>query len=850
MSRTYTSVSQHYKILTGDGTQNRGVLSSLENPANKQYKNDVSVLSDHHYLKENDNTKFKKFGLITHTVNQPMVDTYNIVINVVPTVLAKNMTMINPLSTNQKIDNDTTFAIEVIKLSYRKTIKREDRELTVVYRLKVQDQNKLQTLDTYKPYEALNMFELNQTQKSSIIKIIDNINLHDLILNDINRNSLNPTFDITNALKNSKREVIKMNKLLIQEMVFALSKIEIPIESYAILNEKLKEILKPEFFDTIKMQSTNLQLSDLLISARENKHNIPTVTDNISDLNIDSMYSDEQIAATTSSSPYTLIAAGAGTGKSTVITSRIDYLRLRGVNTSNILVLSFTNAAADNITARVPGINSMTIAKMITNIYKLNFPNQTLSTLETMVNTLSMDTLRYGKSDSTIKLIDDMIMLLEKVAINEKGANARFGIMIEKHFDQIVEILDEVKQTSLEIQLIICALKLNQLQVPEYAKSPYMIIDEVQDNSIYEFILALKMSLEYNQNLFIVGDAAQTLYRFRGADPDALNAIESSGLFKSLKLTTNYRSNQEILDYANKTLGNIESNRMAKIQLNSYVQSNKTVENFKSKVTIENIPLNNRNRLNRVLYNALERSDVNSYIKKCNAKNQQVAFLAYGSKQLEIIEKYLKETYPGKSINNMVPKKSFIVTTFTDFIRQYWNSMQSSSIEPEAIGRVLKSSIDSYINNNSKLSYDAKEASFATAQAWYDSDKGAIDAIAKAFENNTAQIWASIRALMIDYEVRNNAIRQKMLNHDNEDKKHESLNADFILSTIHSVKGLEYENVVILINDDYYIKEDEKRMYYVALTRATETEYIMNFNKSPLGDTYFAKNYTELIDSL
>src|SRR5699024_6175266 len=94
--------------------------------------------------------------------------------------------------------------------------------------------------------------------------------------------------------------------------------------------------------------------------------------------------------AITSADPYVMVKAGAGTGKSTVITERIDYLVYADVPPEEILVASFTNAAADNITERSPGVRSVTIAAMIHGVYAHNYPHHELSTIDTIINSLEI----------------------------------------------------------------------------------------------------------------------------------------------------------------------------------------------------------------------------------------------------------------------------------------------------------------------------------------------------------------------------------------------------------------------------------------------------------------------------
>ena len=98
---------------------------------------------------------------------------------------------------------------------------------------------------------------------------------------------------------------------------------------------------------------------------------------------------------------------------------------------------------------------------------------------------------------------------------------------------RIISLLDTIKQTSLELEIIICYQRIDTMAEPTHVNCKYLIIDEVQDNSIFEFIYVLKYITKHAQSLFIVGDASQTLYEFRSANPRALNTLEGSGVFST-----------------------------------------------------------------------------------------------------------------------------------------------------------------------------------------------------------------------------------------------------------------------------------------------------------------------------
>ena len=155
---------------------------------------------------------------------------------------------------------------------------------------------------------------------------------------------------------------------------------------------------------------------------------------------------------------------------------------------------------------------------------------------------------------------------------------------IEENYDDVIAILDTIHQTSLELEIIICYQKIDTLIEPSSVTSKFLIMDEVQDNSIFEFVYTLKYIDKHKESLFIVGDCSQTLYEFRASNPRALNILEGSGTFTTYQLHVNYRSNQEILDFANIILRNIEANQYANIQLQANSLAQVTEQSFLDKV--------------------------------------------------------------------------------------------------------------------------------------------------------------------------------------------------------------------------------------------------------------------------
>ena len=535
-------------------------------------------------------------------------------------------------------------------------------------------------------------------------------------------------------------------------------------------------------------------------------------------------FSNQQRNAVMTDDPLVLVQAGAGTGKSTVILGRIDHLASRGVDPKDITVLSFTNAAADNIIAKNPSVGSMTISRMIHDIYTANYPRHELSSIDTIINSLD---IFYPKSDLAAAFRKRLL----DVAKNANGAFTSMNTFIENHFDDVMAVLDRIGQTALELEIIVCYQKIETMVEPAHVRSRYLIIDEVQDNSIFEFIYVLKYVAKHKENMYIVGDSSQTLYEFRSSNPKALNALEGSGVFTTFKLTTNYRSNQEILDFANVSLSDIEANQYANIQLQANNLSLPTAASFQDKVTVDYRPYPRLTQFGADLPGII-RVSVKEYIDKCLARGEKVAFLAFSRREVTAMEDVLKVMYPGRNVANLVSERTYSTTVFSEFIKKYWNDV--CQVAPANAAFTVTQEVIKKLSELTRNADKAEKAVLKMMRDWWLANSAAINgwvALHGAGQMSTDQFFENLRGCLLDYEIRHNSIKQSLMNQKNKERKEQNLasQADLVVSTIHGCKGLEFDNVVVVHKYDSQMDEAAKRMYYVAFTRAMNSEYILSY---------------------
>ncbi|KIA72720.1 hypothetical protein ANMWB30_24880 [Arthrobacter sp. MWB30] len=636
---------------------------------------------------------------------------------------------------------------------------------------------------------------------------------------------------IAGLFSNGKPSDTALNHLAMQ--LRYLETYNVSLEAYRRIHGHIVRVCPPDIAEIFAKQNLSLLMSHTLEDLNTIKSQLssppkaavaalPGATPN--------RFSNQQNNAVTTDDPLVLVQAGAGTGKSTVILGRIDHLVDRGVDPKDITVLSFTNAAADNIIAKNPNVGSMTISRMIHDIYTLNYPHHELSSIDTIINSLD---IFYPKSDLAAAFRKRLIDINK----NANGAFTTMNTFIEMNFDAVMSVLDRIGQTSLELEIIVCYQKIETMIEPPHVQSRYLIIDEVQDNSIFEFIYVLKYVAKHKENLFIVGDSSQTLYEFRSSNPKALNALEGSGVFTTFKLTTNYRSNQEILDFANVSLADIEANQYANIQLQANSLAQPTAASFEEKVTVDYRSYPKISGFADDLPGII-RSDLKDYIDTCLARGEQVAFLAYSRRNVTTMEETLQSMYPGRHIANLVSDRAYSTTVFSEYIKKFWNDV--CQVGPANAAHVVTQEILKNLPEvtnvpASRVQADKVEKAIIRMMAdWWLTNSAAINgwvALYGAGQITEIKFFEDLRQNLLDYEIRHNSIKQSLMNQKNKERKEKNLasKSELVVSTIHGCKGLEFDNVVVLHKYDSQMSEPDKRMFYVAFTRAMKSLYVLSY---------------------
>jgi DNA helicase-2/ATP-dependent DNA helicase PcrA len=281
-----------------------------------------------------------------------------------------------------------------------------------------------------------------------------------------------------------------------------------------------------------------------------------------------------------------MIVAGAGSGKTKVLTTRIAHLMAQGVDAFNILALTFTNKAAKEMKERVEKILGNQEAR---NLYigtfhsvfarilrgeaeKIGYPNNftiydtddSKSVVKTVVNELNLDDKHYKPgtvynriSSAKNALVgpaeyaNDYYIQQEDLRANRPAMGQIYEAYVKRCFKNGAMDFDDLLLKFYEL------LKTHPESLSKYQrKFKYILIDEYQDTNPAQYEI-IKLLGAMHENVCVVGDDAQSIYSFRGATIQNILMFQKDYEdVKVVKLEQNYRSTQSILEVANEVIKN------------------------------------------------------------------------------------------------------------------------------------------------------------------------------------------------------------------------------------------------------------------------------------------------------
>lgn len=295
---------------------------------------------------------------------------------------------------------------------------------------------------------------------------------------------------------------------------------------------------------------------------------------------------DRQKEAVTHINGPLMIIAGAGSGKTKVLTTRIAHLMANGVDAFNILALTFTNKAAKEMKERIEHILGNSDARNLyigtfhsvfarllrSDAHRLGYPNNftiydtddAKSVIKTVINEMNLDDKHYKPNT-----VYNRISSAKNALVNAEEYANDYAIQQEDlraNRPAIAKIFDAYskrcfKNGAMDFDDLLIKMYELLKNFPEalskyQRKFKYILIDEYQDTNPAQYEI-IKLLGAMHENVCVVGDDAQSIYSFRGATiQNILQFQQDYDDVKVVKLEQNYRSTQNILDVANQIISN------------------------------------------------------------------------------------------------------------------------------------------------------------------------------------------------------------------------------------------------------------------------------------------------------
>jgi DNA helicase-2/ATP-dependent DNA helicase PcrA len=554
----------------------------------------------------------------------------------------------------------------------------------------------------------------------------------------------------------------------------------------------------------------------------------------------------EQLKAVTHDEGPLLILAGAGSGKTRALTYRAAYLlKEKQVPAPKVLLVTFTNKAAKEMRDRVAKLLKQNSSQ---NIPELPFAGTfhsfcaRLLRIEGGYLDLDSDFVIYDESDAlmTIKQALTNLNLDSKryqprpiksiisQAKNELIGDLEYSQYAKSDFQQkVAQVYPEYQRLLKSYQAVdfddLLMLSVKLLDHPQLLnkyrqKFEYVLVDEYQDTNKAQYQLTKKLSGAW-RNLTVVGDAAQSIYSWRGADYRNLSNLKID--FPELtiiNLEQNYRSTQNILSAANKVITQNTSHPVLKLWTNSSSGDKITIfeaddEGVESQFIIEQILKTGKSFHDfAVLYrtNAQSRVIEEAFIKRGVSYVLIGGTRFYDRKEIKDLLAYLRFFYNPKDVISYKRLGKLGKRKLTQFVT--WLESNREKLAKKSSSQVLKRiiKISGYWDR-----FDEKDSE----------DAARLENIKELL--SVAEQWPNMTEFLEQVALVEQADTKKGLRQNND---------AVTLMTLHASKGLEFDTVFMIGMEEGLFPhsrssfdkeqlEEERRLCYVGMTRAKQKLY-------------------------
>jgi DNA helicase-2/ATP-dependent DNA helicase PcrA len=605
---------------------------------------------------------------------------------------------------------------------------------------------------------------------------------------------------------------------------------------------------------------------------------------------IDSLNDVQKEAVLQTEGPV-MIIAGAGSGKTRVLTYRIAHLMEKGVDPFNILSLTFTNKAAKEMRERIEKVvgsdarnlwmgtfHSVFARILRSEADKLGYPNNftiydtddAKSLIKQILKELNLDDKLYKPSTVLGRISAAKNRLISWKEYNSNALlKSEDAEAMRPEIGNIYKVYSQrcYKAGAMDFDDLLfntSILLRDHLEVLNKYQNRfrYVMVDEFQDTNLCQYYITRKLAAQ-NRNICVVGDDAQSIYAFRGADiQNILNFEKDYPELKIFKLEQNYRSTQTIVHAANDVISrnkaqlkknvwtsNDEGNPIEVIKATSDNEEGRLIATsiFEEKV---NHQLKNSDFV--ILYRTNSQSrPIEEALRRMNIKYKIVGGMSfYQRKEIKDIIAYIRYTlnpndeealrriinYPKRGIGDSTLAKIMVIADEQG--ASVWDVL--CNIQSVLPGRA-SAPIQDFVNTIKlfKKAVETKDAFEAVTEISKGSgilkelyDDKSIEGLSR-YENVQALLNA-VKAFTDDPEKEDKSLSiflqevSLLTDADNDKDKDKD---KVTLMTIHSAKGLEFKHVYVVgLEEDLFPSqmrlssredlEEERRLFYVAVTRA------------------------------
>jgi len=611
--------------------------------------------------------------------------------------------------------------------------------------------------------------------------------------------------------------------------------------------------------------------------------------------------SDVQREAVTSSEGPSLVIAGAGSGKTRVLTYRIAHLLKQGVQPWSILALTFTNKAAREMKERIAKIvgektasqlwmgtfHSMFLKILKNEADKLGY-SKTFSIYDTsdsknlvgsIIKELNLDSQIYKTGEVFSRISSAKNNLITPQAYASNTNLVAFDRQNRKpEIAKIYALYSQrcFKASAMDFDDLLLNTNILFRDFPEVLakyqqKFRFILVDEYQDTNYSQYLIVKKLATQH-QNVCVVGDDAQSIYSFRGAKiENILNFRNDYPNYKLFKLEENYRSTQNIVNAANSVIA--KNNRQIKKVSFSSKENGERVKVLRAFtdqeegyiVASEILNIQYRDHVPNKDFAILYRTNAQSRIFEEALRKRNIPYRVYGSlsfyqrKEIKDILAYFRLSinpsddealkriinYPARGIGGTTMDRLSELANAQN--QSIWTTIEQIDQNNPGIKSGLVKKLKDFIGiakqfQSSVYTSEAYDAAYAIAMG-----SGIIRDLKedKSFEGlsrfqNVEELLNSIKEFtesqkeegvteiitLADY------MENVSLLTDADTEKPEDRDKVTVM-TIHSSKGLEFNYVFLTgLEEDLFPSkmtvsspdelEEERRLFYVALTRAAK----------------------------